>query len=153
MVTLKGRNHKQLSHHRVREHIEFDLFFALRWPRRNRLRIPWGGGRRKAKSNWSFDIDTASKDNWAGGTKTVWICLFAFKRSWAVFHCPPPCPVKCAAYLTGVNGNGKIISLCDLPSGLSLRVEDSVSSPARAGRAVKNILSIIRIAKLGPSWL
>ena len=29
---------------------EMICYFAFRWPRRNRLRIPWGGGCRKAKS-------------------------------------------------------------------------------------------------------
>jgi len=29
-----------------------------------------------------------------------------------LFHCRHPCPVKCEADLTGINGNGKIIYLC-----------------------------------------
>jgi hypothetical protein len=31
-----------------------------------------------------------------------------------LFHCRRPCPVKSESYLTGVNGNGKIIILCVL---------------------------------------
>ncbi|MBW1898125.1 MAG: hypothetical protein JRI61_03605, partial [Deltaproteobacteria bacterium] len=49
-----------------------------------------------------------------------------------------------------------ICSLCELPSGLSLRVEDCVLSEAPQGRdkrAVKEILALTRIAKLGPSRL
>jgi len=31
-----------------------------------------------------------------------------------LFHCRRPCPVKSESYLTGVNGNEKIIILCAL---------------------------------------
>jgi hypothetical protein len=70
--------------------------------------------------------------------------LSRFQWDWIPFHCRRPCPVKSESYLTGVNGNGKISDLCALCAL-------SEAPLCGTGRAVKNMLSLIRKTKLGPS--